>query len=226
MARCLVLDVVPPVLLLGALLVGCADSDGAAPLPPRPEPAIHNPVETYNLALTAAPVTSSVPHGAPVWARAELLAYVPHPSVRLTQSVLRPGEWNTPAQRLLEEIVLARPDADSRLSPFVVGPPPGWAIVVLVDRITLAVEPFDTSDQNGEPVTGYRRIEAEGLTDPVRRVIWVRAADDAVTPEGEPLAPAYAHELRHAHVYEAALKRGATQAEALRESLEAGHTVP
>lgn len=198
-------------LLALLLLTGCSDSSRNGPAYPVPDPQdLNQPAFVYG--------TAGI-QGTTLWAPTILIDYQPHPSVRLTHSVLRPGEFNTPIQRLLEEVVLTRPDADNRINPHVAGPPPGWQVVALVGRIVLGTEPFNTVDFNtGLPVVGTRLIEANGLTDPVRRVIWCWAVDDAVTPEGSALMPAYSHELLHAHVYEDALARGLTHDQAARES--------
>lgn len=210
-------DLLPRLTLLALVLLypasGCSDSRHGPGAPvPDPQSLNANAIAAWGHVPVAAPVTSAVPHEVTVWPVAALVDYSSrpiHPSVRLTRSVLRPGESNTPLQRLLEEVVLTRPEADSRISPHVAGPPPGWQVVPLVGRIALAQD----------PLTGTIVAEAEGLVDVTRRVIWVRATDDAVTPEGSALMRALAHELRHALVYEAALERGATPDQAARESL-------
>lgn len=195
------------------LFAGCGDSRGPAASVPHPH--YLTPLDGY--ASATSPVTSSAP-AVTVWARADLLAYVPHPSVRLTRAVLRPGAFNTPLERLLEEVSLTIVDRHPDVG-YAAGPPAGWTVVAVTGLITLSTKAITTADQHGNVVTStVPDKQVGGLTDVVRRVIWCTATDDAVTPEGSPLMVALPHELLHAHLYEEALKRGLTHDAAARES--------
>jgi len=206
------------ILLISSLFIfGCGDSHRRSQTVPIPEPMAFNSLENYGMATS--PVTSSAGPNQVWMSNFILKGTSQHPSIHFTASILRPGSLNTPAERILEEVVLTRPDSDSRISPYTVGPPPGWTIVFMFDRITLSRKEVITQDQNGNTVVATQiDKQANGLTDFNRKVIWVFSTDDAVTPEGSPLAPAYSHELLHAHLYEEAIKRGLSHNAAAREA--------
>lgn len=178
---------------------------------PLPPPQDLNQLAGY--AGVPAPVTSSAPNGFTLWLRAELVDHVPHPSARLTRSVLRPGEWNTPRQRLEEEAATTAPLYDPRVPAGVTGPPPGWQVCALTPRILLNVD-YST--------TPHTLTEAEGITDPDQLALWCRATDDAVTAEGTALMRSYSWELRRAWVYHVEMQRTGDHAHASREAFAVG----
>lgn len=222
--RSLYVHAIPLAMLLVALLGG---GPGCGPASRSKQPTIpqiplvggiqQNPLDGY--AVVSAPVTSSVTHATPLWLRAELVGHVPHPSARLTRSVLRPGDWNTPLQRVQEEVVLTRPDPHPAVPAHAVGLPPGWQVAAITPLITLSMKWITTTDQHGNTVQAFViDQQASGLTDHDQRVIWCTAGDDATTAEGSPLMPALRHELAHAWIYHEAIRRGATHEQATRES--------
>lgn len=202
-------------LLVSISLLGCGDKNRTTvSYPPTPPPVELNQLINYGS------VTITHKHSVTLWIRNEIISYIPHPSVRLTKSKLRPGKYNTPLERALEEVVLTRPEHDPRVSPHVEGPPPGWTVVFITGRITLSLKDVMDKNQHGELVqTTKIDKEANGLTSFDQKVIWVWAKDDAVTDEDKPLAPAYAHELLHAHLYEEEIKLGRTHDEAVRTAI-------
>lgn len=220
-------DLIAHLLLLAYVAtcgVGCGES-GTSNVPgcPIPEPANLNAqaIALGDYRALSAPVTSASPHPTTVWVAGAIVDYSArpiHPSVRLTRSVLRPGQFNTPAQRVLEEVMLTRCEDDPAVPAATYGVPPGWQVVATIGMVVTGTRQRQAVDQNGNTVTTTDSLFARGITDPLRRTIWVQADDDAVTPEGSPLMRVLAHEARHAWVYELALRRGATVAEALRES--------